>query len=88
MEKYINADRLLKNLPNDLPYKGSVRRVLIQAHAADVVEVKHGKWEWRELYGIEGLVLVCSECRESEGACERFDYCPNCGTKMDGGKEE
>ena len=49
--------------------------------AADVV--KHGKWIWKELYGEVGYMLVCSECEESEGACERFDYCPNCGAKMD-----
>lgn len=39
MARYIDADKLLKNLPNDLPYKGSVKRVLIQAPAEDVVEV-------------------------------------------------
>ena len=49
------------------------------------VEIRHGEWIWKELYGEIGLMLVCSECEESEGACERFDYCPNCGAKMDGG---
>lgn len=39
MARYIDADKLLKNLPNDLPYKGSVKRVLIQAPTADVEEV-------------------------------------------------
>lgn len=34
---YINTDELLNNLPNDLPYKASVKRVLIQAPEADVV---------------------------------------------------
>ena len=35
--KYIDADELLNNLPDDLPYKASVKRVLIQAQPADVV---------------------------------------------------
>lgn len=39
MSKYINADELLKRLPDDLPYKASVKRVLIQAPTVDVVEV-------------------------------------------------
>lgn len=39
MPRYIDADAELKRLPDDLPYKGSVKRVLIQAPAADVVEV-------------------------------------------------
>ena len=37
MARYIDADELLKNLPDDLPYKASVKRVLIQAPPADVV---------------------------------------------------
>lgn len=39
MPRYIDAGKLLNNLSNDLPYKGSVKRVLIQAPTADVVEV-------------------------------------------------
>ena len=31
MARYIDADELLNNLPDDLPYKASVKRVLIQA---------------------------------------------------------
>lgn len=50
---------------------------------ADVVEIRHGKWIWKELYDEIGYILVCSACEESEGACERFDYCPNCGARMD-----
>lgn len=39
MAKYIDADKVLQCLPDDLPYKASVKRVLIQAPTADVVEV-------------------------------------------------
>jgi hypothetical protein len=34
--RYIDADALLSRLPDELPYKGSVKRVLIQAPTADV----------------------------------------------------
>ena len=37
MARYIDADELLQNLPDDLPYKASVKRVLIQAPTANVV---------------------------------------------------
>ena len=43
MSKYINVDKLLNSLPEDLPYKASVKRVLIQAPSADVVEVTRCK---------------------------------------------
>lgn len=39
MSRYIDADALLTKLPNDLPYKASVKRVLMQAPTADAVEV-------------------------------------------------
>lgn len=34
MPRYIDADAELERLPDDLPYKGSVKRVLMQAPAA------------------------------------------------------
>ena len=46
MARYIDADELLNRLPNDLPYKASVKRVLIQAPEADVVP----KSEVREIF--------------------------------------
>lgn len=39
MPTYKDIDAILRNLPDDLPYKASVKRVLIQAPEADVVEV-------------------------------------------------
>jgi hypothetical protein len=53
--------------------------------AADVVEVKRGRWEESD----DGDRVVCSVCRED--FCniylevDRFKYCPSCGAKMDGG---
>lgn len=52
--------------------------------AADVAPVVHGKWGDN---GIEGSMLVkCSVCGFDCGA-NSFSYCPNCGAKMDGGKD-
>lgn len=39
MSKYIDADELLNRLPDDLPYKASVKRVLMQAPTADVAPI-------------------------------------------------
>lgn len=35
--RLIDADEVLRSLPDDLPYKDSVRRVLIQAPTVDAV---------------------------------------------------
>ena len=93
MPKYINTDKLLEKLPNDLPYKASVKRVLIQAPAEDVVEVIHGEWLEHEEMFYDGefhseypmKVYKCSLCGRVLWSKE--PYC-NCGAKMDGGNAE
>lgn len=58
--------------------------------AADVAEVRHGRWTIAEddYYGLN--IVKCSVCHEEWCFEERDDvfdlnyhYCPNCGTKMD-----
>ena len=39
MSRYIDVDELLTRLPDDLPYKASVKRVLMQAPTADVAPI-------------------------------------------------
>ena len=68
-KKYIECEALLRNLADDLPYKGSVKRVLMQAPAADVVEVRHGEWviksvSYRMLDDFdEELYVECPFCK-------------------------
>ena len=48
MTRLIDADELEKKLPNDLPYKASVKRVLIQAPTVEAYSaeaVKQIMWE-------------------------------------------
>lgn len=53
---------------------------------AEVEEVKHGEWEVNVgmNYNRERICPICKEKIESN----HWDYCPHCGAKMDGGKEE
>lgn len=49
--------------------------------AADVVEVKHGKWE---LWTVRGEAeLYCSVCGNSPNVIYEYEFCPSCGAKMD-----
>jgi hypothetical protein len=89
MTKYINAD-IWRRLPNDLPYKASVKRVLIQAPAADVVEVKHGEWiaHNKTMYGSDYSCSLCGNIADEDNRGKfaiLTKYCSNCGAKMDGG---
>ena len=52
--RYIDADALLERLPDDLPYKGSVKRVLMQAPAVEWVSVSERLPEKDGLYIIVG----------------------------------
>ena len=62
--------------------------------AADVIEVRHGRWIHNEKTFSNGLSYhrwTCSLCgravaRKDKADIEDLPYC-NCGAKMDGGRE-
>lgn len=67
---------------------------IIDALAADIVPVVHGKWvEYPECLRYENAYsddqIVCSVCESVwnilDNCTEGFNYCPNCGSRMDGG---
>ncbi len=93
MNKYINADearnRIMDNcgkyLATELDENGEFRNGILTAlnaivtmPSADVVEVKHGKWEE------DSGNIACSECH-TIWLYRRTDFCPNCGADMRGG---
>ena len=93
MSRYIDADEILKRLPNDLPYKASVKRVLMQAPDADVVEVRHGEWIDKRTGAYSRMQSWCSACGKHSGiggieSNRHKPYCPNCGAKMKGDEGE
>ena len=58
--------------------------------AADVAEVKHGKWIGKQLDNFRKYEVTCSNCGwigienyDSYNEPSDFNYCPNCGAKMD-----
>jgi hypothetical protein len=64
---------------------------LQEAPTADVVEVKHGEWIDDKHNQARKICSICFNSRPRENDHEfrsATNYCPNCGAKMDGGKEE
>ena len=56
--------------------------------AADVAPVRHGRWVEKEKYTF-GIMYDCSLCENrilDNG--HTWNYCPNCGAKMDGGDSD
>lgn len=50
--------------------------------------VKHGQWVEHLEMGYDGscngIIYECSICHEFYGDIDGYNYCPNCGKKMDG----
>ena len=71
------------------------QRAILDAPAADVAPVRHGRWISLTECANEGV--YCSICKKKVWKSDyalcshksrnklRSDYCPNCGAKMDGG---
>ena len=87
MKEYIERAQLLKNLGYDekrradvLP--GSTFDIVLKEPAADVAEVRHGRWIFDP-----GKIPYCSECKEySDDGDKGATFCPWCGARM--GKED
>ena len=94
MAEYIEREALMRNL-KQFAYEQLTPLVesLIQKQpAADVVEVRHGKWKLKQYEGgiLDGEIYdECSICEYQRFFDDirfktAFNYCPKCGAKMDG----
>ena len=60
-----------------------VQQNIKDATTIDAEPVRHGRWiDAREYCGD----YMCSNCEALYGT-NKFNYCPNCGAKMDGGAD-
>lgn len=96
MPRYIDADAMLDRIPN-LYERRAVARWTDEAPAADVAQVRHGRWLDAEYEHVNtGEIRLGRRCSECGAGYFRYDvsvntvsdiprYCPNCGAKMDGG---
>ena len=76
-----------KTSPKYKCHVASLAQCIHDAPAADVVEVVHGRWE---IY-LGGKELMCSACKTTfwdEDGSGGSNYCPNCGGKMNGVKND
>lgn len=90
MKEYIDRSELIKVIGTDTaPFTTSmVFRHIRNAPAADVVEVRHGRWLTTDAYPHH---LYCSVCYKTYAKNSKWvneldlptNYCPNCGALMD-----
>ena len=93
MAEYIDREALTKSLEavtNEptcpIHIAAYIDQIIAQEPAADVVEVRHGFWEYVGLSG----ALWCSECKKqsSHMGYATNKFCPNCGAIMDKNKTD
>lgn len=95
-KEYIERKRAIVDACNSLELYPSeyaeLENALNRIPAADVVEVRHGRWEaWMPDKNGETREFICTGCRFmvemswKQKECD-YEWCPYCGCKMD--KEE
>ena len=47
------------------------------------LEEKKGRWAYDEERGATGIYAVCTACNEMIYQTGKFNYCPNCGARME-----
>ena len=90
MDDYISREAALTALQDSDLFNTTERqlRAIRELPAADVAEVRHGRWidaypdiEPNPMF----MYGICSECGFEQGISKYLNYCPDCGAKMDGG---
>lgn len=97
MDEYIEKNKAIKELyevyDHEFPTASGgfdeyarmiVPNTIKNMPAADVAPVRHGRWIEQEKYAF-GVMYDCSICdnRILDNG-HSWNYCPNCGAKMDG----
>ena len=97
MADYIDKEAALSLVQPDAPEdekaaitiataKKLIRSIIQRVPAADVVPVVHGRWVHTDLashwYGKDEC-SVCTYHENDRSDLSHFNYCPNCGAKMD-----
>ena len=85
MDEYIPRKALLDWVHEFYPEDKVFASAIINAPAADVAPVFHGRWIWRNKWEPFEFKYECSICHD--GSDLESKYCPNCGAKMDGGAD-
>ena len=89
MTEYIERKALRDTLYDADAITMSGVKILNQFPSADAAPVRHGRW----VSVPHKLARVCSVCNRDEPYkfadidADVYDYCPNCGARMDGGAD-
>lgn len=84
MAEYIEREAAIAAIKKDIMGGLNYESILKRIPSEDVQPVKHGKWI-KPTRVPDSMLDECSICGFDCGAYT-FNYCPNCGARMDGDK--
>lgn len=64
--------------------KDEIKDIVDDMVPEDVAPVVHGRW----IFNDDWWEFRCTECHRAIGNIEKYNYCPHCGAKMDGGEKD
>lgn len=92
MARLIDADALIAWIKGSQQMTSKMKCVIAKIETmSDAVSVVHGEWKHNPKIGW-GETWVCSICGEKTTSSvmgyPRYNYCPNCGSRMKGADDE
>lgn len=90
--RYVEVHALLNAFAESTLNFLEVEEIIKSVPKSDVAPVVHGEWvkDEEESKGHIESIYICSACHNFSawGETEKYNYCPNCGARMDGGSEK
>lgn len=67
-------------------YRDTLLRIINEQPTIEAVPVVHGEWIFDKYTAKFGNPYSCSNCNEEFG--DTYNFCPNCGSRMNGGSDQ
>lgn len=89
MDEYIPRHEAIRAVQLSYGNYEATRKAIFELPAADVAPVRHGRWT---MSSDRPDTIICSCCDSAfdvwKADIKRHNYCPNCGARMEGAKNE
>ena len=82
MADLIDRQALLRDIEKYHLSDGKFQHWVEVQPSVEAEPVRHGHWEIYVISMLDGEDVRCSECGQC-GCAPYWDYCPNCGARMD-----